>query len=153
MRVRHWSFFWMKLFKIGSDHFATHTCDFHEKKNPRDAHVKMLSTTALYVMGFAASPAARLPALHTQGRTAAVMAAPAAGLEGLGPSGHTNWRPEGSHGTGYRFMPLDTVSTEPGPMLVCIHSGRPAPARSVRGGTRTACTAVLKPLAAVEADL
>jgi len=31
-----------------------------------------------------------------------------------------NWRPEGGHGTGNRFMPLDTVAMGPGPMLMAI---------------------------------
>uniref|UniRef100_A0A7S2D8L0 Rubisco accumulation factor 1 C-terminal domain-containing protein n=1 Tax=Haptolina brevifila TaxID=156173 RepID=A0A7S2D8L0_9EUKA len=37
----------------------------------------------------------------------------------------TTERPEGSHGTGYRFMPLSSMSKEPAPALVCIAGAYP----------------------------
>lgn len=60
------------------------------------------------------------PASFTSRRAAAAMTSTA----GIGKMEGTDWRPDGSHGTGYRFMPLDTVPNEPGPMLVRLFSSR-----------------------------
>eukprot|EP00967_Tisochrysis_lutea_P028752 scaffold33539_cov19-Tisochrysis_lutea.AAC.1 len=69
----------------------------------------------LVVLSVAALALSTPLALSTRGLRVreARMTAPA----GVGAPADTEWRPEGSHGTGYRFMPLDTVSDEPGPML------------------------------------
>jgi len=44
-------------------------------------------------------------------------------LSGLNPQANSatvDWRPEGSHGTSSRFMPVTTVSKESAPAVVCI---------------------------------
>ena len=37
----------------------------------------------------------------------------------------TGKRPDGAHGTGYRFMPMASMANEPGPALVCIAGAYP----------------------------
>eukprot|EP00962_Isochrysis_galbana_P053680 scaffold25146_cov109-Isochrysis_galbana.AAC.2 len=72
---------------------------------------------ALFTVAFgltASCRTARTPAASTARGAGAMMTSTA----GIGKMGDTEWRPEGAHGTGYRFMPLDTVPNEPGPMLV-----------------------------------
>ena len=44
---------------------------------------------------------------------------------GLGAAPGTDSRPDGAHGTGFRFMPLETMSKEPAPALLCIAGAYP----------------------------
>ena len=44
---------------------------------------------------------------------------------GLAPQTGFVDRPEGSHGTGFRFMPLSTMSKESSPVIVCIAGAFP----------------------------
>jgi hypothetical protein len=74
------------------------------------------AVVAVVALGLSAEPHSVVSrAAPAACRTAVAMAAPAA-HGGIGAM--STWRPEGAHGTGFRFMPLDTMRNEPGPMMV-----------------------------------
>jgi len=85
-----------------------------------------------------ASAAAYTPHVGTSGRITTgrasrpavlVAASPAEtnpqNFEKGGIGTHGSERPEGSHGTGFRFMPLDSMSSESSPVLMCLAGAYP----------------------------
>jgi len=46
-------------------------------------------------------------------------------VAGIGTAVNVDTRPPGTHGTGYRFMPLTSLTNEPAPMLVAIAGAYP----------------------------